>query len=278
MIKYMKAVRSEGKFNAALDLSQSEDSFGRYVARARLRSAKFVLTLTSVASLFTLEISFSNWSGINILPHFIYLSLMLVSALLMLNHAKPIIAVYPLGGAAVIVSFITYILKISFLSRYSYEDIATDSYASLSYKTIEIFALIEMLLTVAFLLFFMLLVNSFTVRNTGIFSESERSSRSANEYHRSLKNKNLIIFIFGTVSAVAKLLNVFVNGKAQLIFTDESDVTAGAFYAASLPWFNLVVTGTALLYIFFTFYYMSNLKDEVKMKSEYIPTHDRRDV
>ena len=78
--------------------------------------------------------------------------------------------------------------------------------------------------------------------------------------------KNVLIFAVGAVSAIAKCIEVFINSRTTIIFTDENDVTAGAFSASVAPWFNLVVTGTALLYIFFTFYYMSNLKDEVKMK------------
>ena len=59
---------------------------------------------------------------------------------------------------------------------------------------------------------------------------------------------------------------VFINSKTQIIFSDPNDVTMGAFAASVAPWFNLVVTGTAVLYIFLTFYYMSGLKDEVKMR------------
>ena len=266
IIKYSNAVRKEGKFHIALELMHSEDKFGKYESRKKLRSIKSLLLLISISSLFTFEIAFSDWSDINILPHFIYLFLMLIAAFMTLKHTKALIPCYIVGGLAVFESIIVYSLKIAFLTSFSYEDISKYPMAKNLYQMVEALSLVELITTVAFLLLFMLIMNSFVMDNTGLSPDSDRYSIGEMKFHSSLKIKNLIIFIFGSVAAVAKFVNVILNGNAKLIFTDESDVTAGAFFAAAIPWFNIVVTVTALLYVFFTIYFMSGLKDEVKMK------------
>lgn len=264
--RYALSVAREGKFHSALLSMRSKDSFGKYEVKQKLRSATAFLTLVSVSSLFTLEFAFDNWSGINILPHFIYILLMLVAVFYSKKHASRQMPCIIAGACAFIASAVDYLLLISFLSRFSYEDIGFDAQARSAYLLIEIFAIIEFVSVVAFLFFFMRIMNSFVLKNTGLSPDSERYSPTERAFHTSVMNKNLVIFIFGILAAMAKCANVFINSSSQIIFTDESDVTAGAFYASIAPWFNLVITVTAVLYIFFTFYYVSNLKDEVKMK------------
>jgi hypothetical protein len=176
------------------------------------------------------------------------------------------VIVYLTGAFALVTALITFVKKVGFLTLFSYDDIATDAEAFNAYRTVEILALIEMFLTVAFLLLFMLVMNSLITNNTGISPASDRYSRTEKDYHSLLKRKNLIIFIFGALAAVSKCVHVFLNAKTQLIFTDESDITVGAFSASVVPWFHLVVTATAVLYIVITFYNMAVFKEEIKMK------------
>ena len=263
---YVNSVSDEGKFHSALISMRDEDKFGSYETRARIRSMNAFLTFISVTSIFTVEIAFSNWSGINILPHFIYLCMMFIVILMSRKHASKQILAYLVGALAIIFSILSYVMTVSFLSIYSYEDIATVEAAKSQYITIELLTLAETLATVTLLYLFMRIMNSFVLRNTGADPRSERYSKTDITFHESLKDKNKLIFTFGTLASIAKCASVFINAKTQTIFSDPNDVTMGAFSASVAPWFNLVVTGTALLYIFFSFYYMSNLKDEVKMK------------
>ena len=263
---YADKVRDEGRFDSALLSMREEDKIGKYEQRVKVRSIFSLLTFISVASIFTVEISFSNFSGINILPHFLYLGLMLVAVFISRKHTSGQKIAYPVGALAVAVSTVSYVLTVSFLSRYSYEDIALIPAAKSAYLVIEILTLLETALTVAFLFLVMRIMNRFVLDNTGMDISSERYSKLEEEFHRSLKIKNLVIFIMGSLASLAKCASVFINSKTQIIFSDPNDVTMGAFAASVAPWFNLVVTGTAVIYIFFTFYYMSGLKDEVKMR------------
>lgn len=263
---YVDKVRDEGRFDSALLSMREEDKIGKYEQRVKVRSMLSFLTFISVASIFTVEISFSNFSGINILPHFLYLGLMLVAVFMSRKHTTGQKHAYPVGALAVAVSTVSYVLTVSFLSSYSYEDIELIPAAKSAYLVIEILTLAETALTVAFLFLIMRMMNRFVLDNTGMDISSERYSTLEKEFHRSLVVKNLVIFISGALASIAKCASVFINSETQIIFSDPNDVTIGAFAASVAPWFNLVVTGTAVLYIFFTFYYMSGLKDEVKMR------------
>ena len=264
--KYVNLVMLEGKFFEALDSMRAEDNFGKYELRTRLRSIGTFLTVFSIASIFTLQIKFSNFSDINILPTFVFVALMIIAVFLSRKHTVNHNPCYVSGALAFIVSIVNYIITVVFLSSYTYEDIKEIPSASTLYLIIEILSIIEMLLVIVFLFFIMKMMNTFVLDYTGVDPKSDRYSSMEREFHGTLMRKNLIIFIFGALTALVKCIDAFLNGSVILIFTNTNDVTAGAFYAPSIPWFGLVVTVSAVLYIFFSFYYLSTLKDEVKMR------------
>ena len=86
------------------------------------------------------------------------------------------------------------------------------------------------------------------------------------EYHSSLIKKGFALFLISILLGFSKCINVFLNGNAQLVFSDTTDVTRPVFSASSLPWFNLVITFLTIAYVVYSLYFASTLKDEVKLK------------
>ena len=144
-------------------------------------------------------------------------------------------------------------------------DLIKNSSAKSDYNLILVFAVLEFVCLTLFLVFIAKAFNSFIEENTGISPKSEKYHTLESEFHRSLKIKNYVTLALGILSGLAKCINVFLNSEVQVLFTETNIITA-----STIPWFSTVVTITSVAYIAYNFFYMSTLKDEVKMKYQSI--------
>jgi hypothetical protein len=255
----VRNVHLESKFFEALSSMATERSEFYAYKRNEKRAIITALTTLSIASLFTLEFSFDNWGGVNILPHFIYGLFLLCSVYLLDKCVKTNLITYLAGICYVSTSTIAYICSVLFLSKYEYLDIIDTKAAQNSYLLVEIFGVIEFVFLVVFLVLITFSLNRFILTHTGIPPSDEKYGSLDSEFHKSLKIKNGILCGLGIFAALTKCLNLFLNGNAQVIFTSTNAVTT-----SSIPWFNLVVQLASIAYIFFSFYFISTLKDEIK--------------
>lgn len=259
--KYTGAVREENKFFDALDSMASENSAFYSKRKSELRTSVTTLTMLSIASLFTLELSFDNWGGINILPHFIYGLMLIISVYCLDRIVKVKLVTYLAGICYVAISIISYAFSILFLSKYEYFDLIDDKVAKAAYLKVEIFGVLEFIFIVAFLLLVATEINKFILNRTGIPTSDKKYGILDKELHSSLKTKSGVLCGLGIFAAATKCANIFLNGDVQILFTSGNAITT-----SSLPWFNLLVQLGAIAYILFSFYFMSTLKDELKNK------------
>ena len=272
--KYARAVYDEGCFTIGLNTLAREDSYAQFDLKTKLRSVNRALLLISIASVCTIEITFNSFdgalanslNGINLMPHFIY-GLLMLFALFILKKHTPVGPLPFISGALYCISaFATYVSSVSFYSNYDLDNLFKADYflkenAVTAYTMIEILSLIEFLTLSAFLVFFTLAMRNFVLDNTGLSRQSERYGRTDMKYHGALVKKLYIIMALGIVAGGMKCINVFVNSDVQKIFTTE-----GLVFTSTLPWFHTTVTIAAVIYLAFTIYNNSILKDEVKLK------------
>ena len=264
--KYVNRVYEQDKFLSALKSMQTAGSEERYETRLKQRSMLSALTLLAVSTILSIEVAMDNWSGINILPPFIYGSFLLIAYHLISKHSMPKKAAYIAGLSFIALSFTAYALTVSFLSRYDYSDITKYQSAKGLYTAVSVLAILELASLIAFLCFITLLLNRFAIMNTEISVTSDRYSTLDKEFHKSLVRRNYIFLALGTISAALKATEVFINGTTQIIFTDPSDVEMPTIIASDAPWFGLIVAVAALIHIGYTFYLVSSLKDEIRSK------------
>lgn len=261
MRKYVVCVHAENKFFEALDWMARESSEVYAKRKKELRASLTALTAISITSLFTLEFSFENWSGINILPHFIYGILLVVSMSLLEKAVKIKLITYLAGICYIGASIVSYVFSILFLSKYEYFDLINDAAARKSYLSVEIFGVVEFVFIAVFLLLIASEINSFILTCTGIPRSHKKYGSLDEEFHNSLILKNRVLCGLGILAAMAKCVNLFLNSDVQILFTSENAITT-----SSAPWFNLIVQLTSIAYILFSFYFISILKDELKNK------------
>ncbi len=267
--KYIKAILDEKSFDDTLEKICPTDERSDYSRRKKLRSLSFALTMLAASSFFSLELIFDNFGGINILPHFIYGGFVLFAFVLLSRHVKrcPITLISSLSY--VIISTICYVFSVIFLSKYEYYDLTRLPEAKAAYLPVIIFSVLEFAALSLTFIFIARFLKKFILENTGLNPDSERYMKMEKEYHTSLIKRAYVLSSMAIISGLAKLVNVFLNNEVQLIYSDINDVTKPVFTGSLIPWFNVVVTFTAIIYIGYSLYYISTLKEEVEIKYSY---------
>ena len=265
-VKYAKAAHNEGEFSNALNALATEESIERFEAKLTYRKLNFSLTLLCVSSFFTIELVFDNFDGINILPHFIYGLFFLVVILSFYKHTK----IHPLSYISpilfIIFSTVSYIISVSFLKAYDYHDLLENSDAKQKYILLLVFSAIEFICFGFMLLSSALTFKKFILKNTGCDTDSNRYSISEKAYHFELIKKLYVMIGLGIFSALAKCVNVFLKYNVKMLLSDADGMFEPTIEASPLPWFNIVVTATSIIFIGYTIYITSLLKEEIKMK------------
>lgn len=265
-IRYTKAIREEGLFDEALFSLASEDSLTKAETKAKIRSISLALTLICVAAFFSIDLVFDNLNGINILPNFLFGILLLIGISVLRKHTRASSAVFIFGGLFSLLSLTCYILLARFLSEYKYSDIIANKIAANAYLAVMIFGALEFLLLVLFLIFTAKTFSSFILTNTGVSPDSDRYLHMEKEYHKILIKKNYIMMSLGIIAGLAKCINLFLNQRVKQIYVDESDFIMPIISSSPIPWFNLVITVTSIIYIGYTLYFISTIKEEINMK------------
>ena len=262
---YAYKIHTEDKFSDALKSVAADGVSGSVEQKSKLRALLATPTLMLVAAFFSMDLIFENLNNINILPHFIYGIMLIFVWHSFKKHSGLKLLPLVFGVIYCIVALIGYVTSLSFFSKYEYMDLIKNSAARADYNVIMILSVLEFISLVFFLVFIAKSFNSFILENTGISPDSEKYHKIESDFHRSLKIKNYVTLALGILSGLAKCVNVFLNSEVQVLFTEANTITA-----STLPWFGTIVTLTSVAYIAYNFFYMSTLRDEVRMKYQSI--------
>lgn len=265
--KYAKAIIKEGEFPDALDFMQTEQGRERYEVRSRVRRMKSALTALAFASFFSIELVFSNFEQINLLPHFLYGLILLYAMKKLFLHSKASKTVYLFGALYIAISATTYVFSFKFLNNFAYRDLLTSNEAVAAYEPVMILSIVETVSLIIFLVSCALSLKSFVKMNTGLISPStDRYQTHKKEYHKSIIKRFYLMFTIGGISGIAKCINVFLNRDVQVIVTRPNDIITSSYVTSALPWFGTLVFASAVIYIGYSFYFISTLKDEIDLR------------
>lgn len=270
MKKYVRAIKAEGKFAESLASLASESSLEEYAKKCKYRSLSRTFFIFVLAATFSLDLTFKNYSEINLLPGFIFGGLMLLGLIKLSAHTKGSAALKRLsvicGLSYVTLSVITYIFSFNFLSDYGYSALTERSAAAAhaSYRTVVILTSVETLCYLALIVVFALMMRKFTTESLGIHPSSASYRPSDKAYHKEINVKTVILSVIAALAGLLNLAKLISDGNVQLIFTNENDVTMPVIPVGAFPWLGLVLTVVTVIYIFYSVYYFGYIKDEIK--------------
>ena len=264
--KYIKA-SSYVDFKASLDALVPEQRQEELVARATVGDIFFTLTTVLVATLFVVEIRLDNLSQINLLPLFVMGVILLFSSHKLSRYTRGAVALKISLLALIVISCIAWIFEINFLSKYSFSLLATSGLVKREAMPWLILSLCEF---IAFAVSMILLGNRLyrlAKEHTG--TDFGNLDRVRIDFY---KKKRLSAVIFSTLSVLVGaaryailVLRYFAKNITVNIESGEM-VTQGTVTEPLLPWFSVVVTALSVIYIFYAYYFLSSLKDDVKNK------------
>lgn len=268
VVKYIKKIKNEGKFFSSLENLADENSYAEYEKRVSVRRRNRIFLAFIIASVLSIDLTFSNLHDINLLPSFVFGIIFTCSLMLLCDTLKngKKLRIYTIASGTLLnlTAALKYYFDIDFLTEFGYAKLidSKNAEALASYQTIKWLAVAETVFHVSLIVLFFVIMRCYTSENLGRFN-SESNPRIKSAYYAEINRKTLILTILGILVGIMSLANVFVNGNVQLLYTDANDITMPTLVVSSLPWFGLLLTVVGIAYVFYSVYYFSFIKDEM---------------
>ena len=265
--KYLIAVRKEGKFNSALDSVEQDFSPIGYEKHRLISKLKLGLTFIFIAALFSIELKFDSFFGINLLPHTMQAILFLIAINLIGDYIskkrKRILII--LSSIYLTSSVISYVTEIIFMYEFGYRQLlpgVNNSTADLSYLLYEIASVLECIAFIVLIIALFKALREIILEHTAIPPNHERYSRADADYHKIFINRGRLMCMSGIMMAISRLVNIFIQARVESFFTTQPIITL----LPIVPWFGLLVFIFAVIYTGLSLYFTSILKEDIEMK------------
>lgn len=264
--KYVRAVKAEGLFHEALYSLAEEDFEYRIETKKKLRSIHSILTAFSVATVFSINFKVDNFEGLDLLPDFIFGIILTIAIYKLSLHTTRDYKILIPGILFSVASLLALIKSVSFFEEYEYKDLLTNTLARDAYSELLIYCLTEFIFCTVLLVYSAILIRRFIYGCTGISRGSERYRKMEEDYHKSLIRSTYVMTGFGILLALLKLVDALIHVNIEIIFTYPDDVTMPVISTSPAPWLGVVIFAAAVLYVGYSFYLTSVLKEECDMK------------
>lgn len=266
MLAYRRAVLADGGLDAALSEMLPSDALPVLADKQKLRTLLSALTVFIVASFFTIDLTFNSAGGVNIMPQFLFAAILCFGIARLRPFADGTKPTLIAGAVYGLLSLSTVTQTIFFVDKYGYDALLRSAEAQAAYLPIKISATFECAALAVFLFFFFRVQNNLVLRETGISPDSPRYDRTEIGYHKMLKRRNLFLLISGLLMGGAKCAETFFLGTVKTVTIRDIGGLEKTMVVPVMEWFPVVVTATAILYIFLSFYVYGGLKEEFRLK------------
>lgn len=272
--KYVRAVkRQHSVYNAVVGIVD-KGQLAKLRRKRRVKADLVTLVVLAASSLFTFELAFDNFNGVNILPHFIYGIILLFCAYRLFGGESSYRRMWLCGMGYIIASIVSYIFSIRFLDSYGYDDLAGNDLAAVkeaalaAYLPYEICTVIETVFLLAFITLFALSFRRYILANTGIDPRSSNYGRMEKEYHTRQCVLSYLLFGLMALIGVCKCANVFFHAsiKQVLVYVEGAESSAAVVAEPLLPWFGTLIFTLSLALVVFSFIYLMAMREDVRMR------------
>ena len=262
-IKYVKSIKKKDDLKEAISTievySRPEVSSSEKLAK-RLTDA---LNMLAFSSIFIFDIAVQDFGGRNILPHFIY-GLILFYAVFSLTENKTyrgLLSVFAVGFS--MSAIVNQSLSAQFFGMYQYVDLSYSKYARAAYMPIKATAVCEVVFILAITVISAFVLARFIKEHTEVLPSDPAYGESVKRAHRRLIRNALPLMLISAVINVLKCINVFIMEKVTIIY---SEVNPDGIAASSAPALNTVIFLLSIIFVVYSFFIVSTLKEEVKFK------------
>ena len=265
---YYKHTINECSLKESLDSLVGEDARARLEISARVKDMSMILGIIIFASIFTLELRVDNLSLLNIIPHFLMGFILIFAVHKLKKHITGCIA--PMISLAVFIalSIAAWIMEAAFLSEYSFSLLASSGAVKREFQPALFISLLEML---AFCLS-MILIGHLLVRLQRTHTEWQGSPEL--EYSNERRRRKKLLYTagysaLGVTVGILRYINLLLRYFAKnttVNIENDGMITSGVVTEPLLPWFGVVVGAVSIIFIFYSYYLLSSIKEDIEIK------------
>ena len=259
--KYARNIYKCSDLTLAIEGLAGEEKLAIINNKIRISSFTKTLTLLAVSTVFSFDIVFDNTGGVNLLPHFIFGALLFYVGMRIYEGRGLKIALAVSQLLFTVFGLLSHYFTIRFLDSHTMLELLDREDAKAAYRSVEIFSLLETLSFIALTVLMAIGFRKFLTRHTGIDPSSDGYNRTELQYHRRSALRACVFFGIAALVQILKCLKVFLDAKIELIFS-ETDVIV----TSPLPWLGWATVGVCVLLIGYAFYYLSEVKADVRFK------------
>ena len=260
--KYFNAIRRGGAAREAIQSLMTPEQERSIAKENKLSSLLKPLDLFVISQIFTLDITLKNVGEYNLLPRFIFPILIFIVAYKLFDKKHQLLNLAGCGAYA-LVSAIEFFVSFNFYNRYSSVDLVDSAAAQSAYRTVITVNVVELVFIIPMLLLFFIGARKFIIANTATHPCESGYGTLDKEMHRTLSLYVGAILGIDFIIALLKCLNVLLEASVSPLFTDAMDTLVAV---SSAPWLYALISGISIILTFLAYYFVSQIKDEVKLK------------
>ncbi len=266
-IGYLKSIAHGGGIAEAAAGIAGEEKLSRLEREREMRKRLTTLTLLAASSVLTLDLTFDGVNnGVTIIPRCIYAIVAVLAVCLLTASKKERILLMLSGAIYTAVSLVSHKVLLDFGASYGFRDILDLAPAREAYRTVEIWATVELAAAILVAAVLAVVLARYFHGIIGTSSGSNGEGRAELRLRRSYAINGVALAVIPAIISLMKCLNTYFSGNVQLIFSDANDITQPVIAASSVPWFGTIIVAACIAYIFYAFYFISDVKGEIKLR------------
>lgn len=266
--KYALAIAKEGKLGEAARAIAGEERLRELRDERYVNGILRILTLLMLSAPLCFDITFTGLNGgVNVLPHALFALLIIGLSRSVTDKSRDRTLLLVIGTVYSVISVLAHVLLKGFTNEHYYTDLGSVKAADTAYLYFEICAVAEFLIFVFFIIVWSRAVTSYIIEHTTLKLSDERFGRADAEMVRKMKIKSYIFAYFPLLIAALKCAEVFIRAAVRYVVplsTSEAEVKT--IVTSAVPWFGFLIVSVTIAYVFYSYYFISEVKDEVRLK------------
>ena len=235
-------------------------------------SISFKLDL-SVSSLFSFDIAFNNTNGVNILPRFVFVLILLFAAYRLYTSKRLKTALSVTAALYTVLSLLNHYETIVFSDNYDMLELLEREAAREAYMPIKILSVAELVCIIPFIILMAIGFIRFVRSNTGILPNSDGYDKVEASFHKGMVIKSTVLFSLIALINIGKCTDAFLDAEISLLYTH-----GGIIVASVTPWFDFFLIALSALLVIYSFIFLSSVKNEVRFKYDVEEKETRKGV
>jgi len=259
---YIRAIRSWGKFHETADALVRDEAREELEKKIEKRNCRRGLDLMIIACVFLFALRFDNLGQINLVPICIFAPILVCSLSKLWRKPTWLLPALISGTVFFITSLIYQIAEFRFLDNYSYDLMVTDKATKAAYVPTMNSLFIATVAFIAFMICSASVLISYLKKKL-IKPYEEGADRLRLDRFNIIRRRTVIWSIIGSLVMVCKfaecVFKYFPNVHAILSGNGQYEFITTAL----IPWFSTVVFAVCGVFVAYTMYLVSSIKDDL---------------